>query len=182
MQPIDEKTASELKLSSLDGVYIYEVAKGGAADKAGVRKGDVLLAIDSTVVKGASAVQEKVNNYHPGDKAKLKLFRDGKEIVLDVVFQGETEATGTVAEDGSVKFYGASLKAGEKGVEITSAGNGKMAQAGAEDGYVIMYVNDQQVRKPQDVIDIAKKAKRSVTVEGLTPSGRPFFFAFGKEE
>lgn len=56
-----------------------------------------------------------------------------------------------------------------------------MASAGAEDGYVIMYVNDQQVRKPQDVIDIAKKAKRSVTVEGVTPSGRPFFFAFGKE-
>ncbi|MCQ2150847.1 MAG: trypsin-like peptidase domain-containing protein [Bacteroidales bacterium] len=182
MQPIDEKIASELKLSSLAGVYIYEVSKGGAADKAGVKKGDVLLAIDSTVVKSASAVQEKVNGFHPGDKAKLKLFRDGKEIILDVVFQGETEATGTVAEDGSVMFYGASLKAADGGVEIASAGNGKMAQAGAEDGYVIRYVNDQQVRKPQDVIDIAKKAKRSVTVEGVTPSGRPFFFAFGKEE
>lgn len=182
MQPIDEKTASELKLSSLDGVYIYEVTKGGAADKAGVKKGDVLLAIDSTAVKGPSAVQEKVNGYHPGDKAGLRIIRDGKEIVLDVVFQGEEEATGTVAEDGTVLFYGARLKAADKGVEIVSAGNGKMASAGAEDGYVIMYVNDQQVRKPQDVIDIAKKAKRSVTVEGVTPSGRPFFFAFGKEE
>lgn len=182
MQPIDEKIASELKLSSLEGVYIYEVSKGGAADKAGLKKGDVLLAIDSTIVKSGSAVQEKVNSFHPGDKAKLKIFREGKELVLDVVFQGEAEETGTVSEDGSVIFYGASLKAADRGVEIASAGSGKMAQAGAQDGYVIMYVNDQQVRKPQDVIDIAKKAKRSVTVEGVTPSGRPFFFAFGKEE
>ncbi len=182
MQPIDEKIASELKLSSLDGVYIYEVSKGGAADKAGMKKGDVLLAIDSSVVRNASAVQEKVNGFHPGDKAKLKIFREGKEIILDVVFQGEAGTTGTVSEDGSVMFYGASLKAADGGVEVVSAGSGKMARAGAEDGYVIMYVNDQQVRKPQDVIDIAKKAKRSVTVEGVTPSGRPFFFAFGKEE
>ena len=69
----------------------------------------------------------------------------------------------------------------KNGVEIVSAGNGKMAQAGAREGIIIRYVNEQAVSKPQDVIDIAKKSKRTVVIEGVTATGRPAFFAFGKE-
>ena len=57
-----------------------------------------------------------------------------------------------------------------------------MAQAGADDGYIIQFVNDKAVSKPQDVIDIAKKSKRSVFLEGVTSSGRSFYFGFGKDQ
>lgn len=179
---VNSTIAEELKLSSVKGVYISEVAKGGAADKAGLRKDDVIIAIDDTETASMSDLQVKVNGYHPGDKATVKFIRGGKEESVQVTFEGSVAETGTVDEDGSVVFYGAKLKAAEKGVEIVSAGNGKLAQAGGADGYVIRYVNDQKVSKPQDVIDIAKKAKRSVFLEGVTPAGRPFFFGFGKEE
>ena len=101
---------------------------------------------------------------------------------LPVVFLEESSVNGTVAEDGTVMFYGASLKAADKGVEIVSVGNGKIAKQGVEDGFVILYVNDQKVSKPQDVIDIAKKSRRSVFIEGITASGRPGYFGFGKDE
>lgn len=182
MSRIDDKMAKELKLSSLDGVYIHEVLNGGAAEKAGVKSGDVLVAIDSTLIKSPSALQEKVNSFHPGDKAVLKVLRDGKEHELAVVFGDGSTETGTVADDGSVMFYGAKLRAAERGVEIVSAGNGKLAKAGGEDGFVILYVNDQKVSKPQDVIDIAKKSKRSIFIEGVTAVGRPGYFGFGKDE
>ena len=180
-----------LKLSSLDGVYIDEVAKGGTAEKAGIKKGDVLIAIDGSPVRNGASVQEKINGFHPGDKATLRVIRDGKEIDVPVTFLAPAENTGTVAEDGSVSFYGAMLRSADKeklnalglknGVEIVSAGNGKMAQAGAREGIIIRYVNEQAVSKPQDVIDIAKKSKRTVVIEGVTATGRPAFFAFGKE-
>lgn len=179
---VTEKTAEELKLSSLDGVYINEVSKGGSADKAGIRKGDVIYAIDSTATKTPSELQAKVNSYHPGDEADIVLVRDGRRNVVHVVFQGAAGSTGTVNEDGTVVFYGATLKEVSNGVEIVDAGNGKLAQAGGEDGFVIQYVNDQKVRKPQDVIDIAKKSKRAVFVEGITASGRSAYFGFGKDE
>ncbi|MBO6238154.1 MAG: hypothetical protein J6N50_05125, partial [Bacteroidales bacterium] len=67
-------------------------------------------------------------------------------------------------------------------VLIVSAGNGKLARAGGEDGFLIRFVNDQKVTKPQDVIDIAKKSKRSIFIEGVTASGRPGYFGFGKDE
>ena len=70
----------------------------------------------------------------------------------------------------------------KSGVEVVSVGNGKLAAAGAEDGLIIRYVNDQAVSKPQDVVDAAAKAKRAVVIEGLTPSGRSVFFALAKEQ
>ncbi|MCQ2167857.1 MAG: trypsin-like peptidase domain-containing protein [Bacteroidales bacterium] len=174
--------ADDLKLSSMSGVYIGEVLKGGAADKAGIRKGDILTAIEGVTVKNGGAVQEKVNAYHPGDKVTVTVIRDGKKIDLPVEFQGVSDSNVAVSADGTVSFYGATLKAADNGVEIVNSGSGKMAQAGAEDGFVIQYVNEQKVKKPQDVIDIAKKAKRSIFIEGVGANGRPGYFGFGKED
>ena len=189
MQPVDDKIADEMKLSSLNGVYIVEVSKNGAAEKAGVKVGDVLVAIDSTKITTPSSVQEVVSRFSPGDKAQLTVVRDGKERTLDVTFKGTSQENGTVADDGSVAFYGSSIQAASKetlerlgiksGVEIVELGPGKLMEAGATEGFVIQYVNDQPVKTPQDVIDIVKKSKRAVFVQGMTPSGRTGYFGFG---
>ena len=181
----------KLKLSSPEGVYIREVAKGSSADKAGMKEGDVIVAIDGTDVKSGSAVLVKVNTFHPGDKAKVKIIRDGKEKELEVTFQGSSTENGTVVGDGEIAFFGTTLKEAsketlakfglKKGVEVTSVGSGKMLEAGASDGMVITYVNDQPVGTPQDVLNIAKSAKRAVYIEGVTANGRKAFFGFSKE-
>lgn len=192
MTPIDDKRAKELKLFSPNGVYIEDVQKGGSADKAGLKKGDVIIAVDSTEITTPSSVQEKVNSYHPGDKAKITVMRDGDKKVMEVTFQGTSLETGSKDVDGSVAFYGAKLKAADKetlaqyglksGVEIVSVGAGKIMDAGASEGFIIRYVNDQPVSSPEDVINVAKKAKRVVYVEGVAANGRTSYFAFGKDE
>lgn len=192
MRQIDDEKAKELKLFSPKGVYIEEVMKGGAADKAGIHKGDVLVAIDSTETGTPSSVQEKVNSYHPGDKADITVIRNGERKTLEVTFQGTSMETGAKDIDGSVAFYGAKLMEASKetcsqlglkgGVEIVSVGPGKVQEAGAEEGFVILFVNDQPVSKPEDVVNIAKKAKRGIYVEGITKYGKAAYFAFGKEE
>ncbi|MBR4827094.1 MAG: trypsin-like peptidase domain-containing protein [Bacteroidales bacterium] len=182
MSPVTDKAAKDNSLSSLDGAYINEIAKGSAADKAGMRKGDIIIKVDDTAIKTPSDLQVVVNRFHPGDKAIFSIVRDGKVQQVEVEFQGTSEATGTVTEDGSIMFYGAKLGQTDRGVEILSAGSGKLAQAGGEDGFVIQFVNDQKVSKPQDVIEIAKKARRSIVIEGVTATGRQGYFAFGKDE
>ena len=191
MTPLTDKIVKDLKLSSYDGVYITEVLKGSAADKAGIKSGDVLVAVDSARVRNAAAVQEAVNSYRPGDKAELTVIRDGKEKVVEVEFKGTMVDNGSVDEDGAVAFYGSKIKeAGkerlerlglESGVEIVSVGPGKIMDAGVSQGFVILYVNDQPVSKPQDVINIAKKAKRAIYIEGVTSYGKPSYFGFGVE-
>lgn len=189
MTPVDDKLAKELKLSSPNGVYIVEVLKGSAADEAGVRKGDVIVAVDSVRVVNASAVQEQVNRFRPGDKTTLTVVRDGKEKVLDVTFKGTSADNGSVDEEGAVAFYGSRIKEAsaetlaklgiDHGVEIVSVGPGKIMDAGVSEGFIMMYVNDQPVSKPQDVMNIIKKSKRAVFVEGVTPYGKVSYFGFG---
>ena len=179
---VNEEIAKKMKLSTPEGVYVSEVVKGGAADKAGIKSEDIITDIDGTRISTMPELQAKVNSFHPGDKATVKALRDGKAMTFAVTFQDGNIENGTVGSDGTVAFYGAQLKAVENGVQIVSAGNGKLAQAGGEDGFIIRFVNDQKVTKPQDVIDIAKKSKRSIFIEGVTANGRPGYFGFGKDE
>ena len=189
MQEIDDKIAEELKLSSRNGVYIVEVSKSGAADAAGIKAGDVLVAIDSTMITNAASVQEAVSRFSPGDEAEVTVIRDGKEKRIDVKFKGTARENGTKADDGSVAFYGSSIKSASEdtlekldiksGVEIVELGPGKLMEAGATEGFVIQYVNDIPVKTPEDIIGIVKKSKRTVFIEGITPSGRTGYFGFG---
>ena len=190
MGTVDKKIADEMKLSSVSGVYINEVSKGSAADKAGLRKDDVIIAIDGQKITDASSVQAKVAGYHPGDSADIAYIRDGKTAHVTVVFQAAAATNGEVALDGTTEFYGAKLRAADSetlkalnlksGVEIVSLGSGKMADAGARAGSIIVYVNDKPVSKPEEVVAQAKKAARAVYIEGVDRNGRAFYFGFGK--
>ena len=189
MQPVDDKIATDLKLSSRNGVYINEVSKGSAAEQAGIKSGDVLIAIDSVKITGAPSVQETVSRFSPGDKAVITVIRDGKEKEFEVTFKGTAQENGTLSDDGTVAFYGSSIREASEdvlerfglknGVEVVELGPGKMMEAGAVEGFIIQYVNDHPVKTPQDVIDIVKKSKRTVFIEGVTPSGRTGYFGFG---
>ena len=191
MSAITDEKAKELKLFSPNGVYIEEVLEGGAADKAGIRKGDVLVKVDSTAITSPSSLQEKVSSYNPGDKAAVTVIRGGDEKILEVTFQGTASETGTRDIDGSTAFYGSKIREASKetlaalglksGVEIVSVGPGKIQDAGVKDGFIILYVNDQPVSKAEDVINIVKTAKRAVYVEGVTSYGKAAYFAFGKD-
>ena len=180
-----------MKLSSTSGVIINEVSKGSAAEEAGLKKGDVLIAINGDRLTDGASVQEKVNNFRPGDTAEITYIRDGKQNTVPVTFHGTATVTGEVNVDGTTVFYGANLKAADAetlrafglrgGVSIVSVGSGKMAEAGARSGMIITYVNDEPVSKPEDVIAIAKKARRAVYIQCLDENGKSTFFGFGKE-
>ena len=190
MGNVDKKFADEMKPSSVSGVYISEVLKGSAADKAGLKENDVIVAIDGQKITDGASVQAKVNGYHPGDKATITFIRDGKTQDVQVVFQAASDAEAVAQADGGMVFYGATLKAAspetlkalglKSGVEIVSLGSGKMAEAGAKVGGIIVYVNDEPVSKPEDVVAKAKKASRAIYIEGVDKNRRSFYFGFGK--
>ena len=192
MATMTDEIAEKMKLSYEKGVYIDEVLKGSAADKAGIKPKDIIKAIDSTKISTASALQEKVNGFHPGDAAIFTIVRDGKEKTLEVVFQGDVLETGTVDVDGTTAFYGAKIRTASKellakyglkhGVEVVSVSQGKMMDSGASEGFIIQYINDEPVAKAEDVVALAKKSKRGIYVAGVTSAGKSSFFAFGKED
>lgn len=61
------------------------VAPGGAAAKAGLREEDIILSIDDKDVTFESPLHKIIRNYNPGDEIKLKVWRDGTIIDVDVI-------------------------------------------------------------------------------------------------
>ena len=89
MSAITPEMAKEKNIKSLEGAYVHEVAPGSAAERAGVKPGDVIVGIDDTANNTPAALQEKVNSYRPGDTITLKVNRGGETLNLQCTFTEE---------------------------------------------------------------------------------------------
>jgi serine protease DegQ len=85
VQEITSGLADSFKLDQARGVIIAGVLRGGPADKAGVKPGDVLLAVGDKQVAGTPNMLNVVAALAPGSRVRLKLRRDGKDLALPVV-------------------------------------------------------------------------------------------------
>lgn len=83
--------AEEYDLPVDEGAYIYSqsgttVAKGGPAEKAGIKEGDIIQKINDQTVGSQGALSTLVGQYRPGDKVTLTILRDKETIKLDLQF------------------------------------------------------------------------------------------------
>lgn len=190
MQELDGNLAKSAGIEgNFQGVYVAEVAYGGAAALAGVQRGDIIMAIDSTVVKSPSDIQEKINSFRPGESIVLSVYRNGDIKKLDVTLQGRGAGIAAAAADGSIEILGAKIgkvspELAKKlrikgGAQIVSLSNGKFKDAGVKEGMVITYINQVPVSGPEEVAAIIGKARRSVLVEGVYPNGSVYFYGVG---
>lgn len=81
----DQTTAMRYRVNDL-GTYVYQVNDGSDADKAGLLTGDLVEEIDGTKITSSSQIKEMMADYSVGDKMKIKVLRDGKEVTVTVTF------------------------------------------------------------------------------------------------
>lgn len=82
---INKETAEKYKL--VEGVYIKVVEDFGAAQKAGIRAGDVITEFDGKVVKTVEEITELKNKHSIGDTVKIKIYRNGEYKDIDLVLE-----------------------------------------------------------------------------------------------
>ncbi|MEZ6062579.1 MAG: S1C family serine protease [Planctomycetaceae bacterium] len=70
------------------GVLIRKVIAGGAAERSGLKGGDVVLQISGTEMKGPEQLVSHLQNYSPGDRIDVKVIRDNKIITVPVTLTG----------------------------------------------------------------------------------------------
>lgn len=83
----DETDAKAVGLSKVEGVWVQDVLSNSPAKKAGLEAGDVILELDGTSLTSSNQLQSLVLLKKPGEKVKLKLWRDGKAIYKDVTLE-----------------------------------------------------------------------------------------------
>ncbi len=81
-------TAKGVKLDHPRGVFVTSVIKGSAAEEAGIKEGDVILAVDGKEVNRTNELQAKIGIKNPGDVVTLKVWRDGKELTIKAKLKG----------------------------------------------------------------------------------------------
>ncbi len=68
------------------GIIILEISPNTPADRAGLRPGDIILKIDNQEIENMNQLKKILYKYKKDDKAKLTVFRNGKQIGVDIVF------------------------------------------------------------------------------------------------
>jgi serine protease DegQ len=83
-QDITPELAASFGLGRESGAIIAGVVRNGPADRAGVRPGDILLAVEGKSVKNTGEMLNLIAQLAPGAKARLTLMRQNRESMVDV--------------------------------------------------------------------------------------------------
>ena len=84
MLDITQQVKDQLSLESMEGVYVGEVISGSAADKAGMKAGDVIVQVDGRPINASSQLQEQIGRKNPGDQIIILVRRGHRSVSLQV--------------------------------------------------------------------------------------------------
>jgi serine protease Do len=117
---VDQDTAEAFRLSGRSGAFVEMVVEGHAADKGGVKHGDVIVDLDGEPVADTRDLIDTVSAMAPGTKVKLGLIRDGKRMGVTIELEerlGDDEAA--EADDAPPAEDAAASRAGLSVTELT---------------------------------------------------------------
>lgn len=181
-QEITPQIAKAMGLETTKGALVVEVAKDSPAQKAGIKQGDVLVAINGNEVKDASSIRLSISEILPGTTVPVRILREGKIMTVNVTM-GDLSKAQLSEEKYTVKdnrfFEGAivseltpgireSLNIDEtvKGVVVISVQeNSPAASMGIRPGDVIVQVNGMKIGNLSNFKQALKKMEgRKATV------------------
>ncbi|TNE81808.1 MAG: Do family serine endopeptidase [Bacteroidetes bacterium] len=189
IQDVDAKLAQDKNLSDIKGVYVADISEDGAAAKAGLKKGDVVVKVNEVEVNSSSSLQEQVSRYHPGDKISITYLRDGKEKTAQAVLknkEGNTEIIKAEPPKSAFDVDGARLSdvnsADRKslkinhGVKVSDVKKGAFKDAGIPEGFIITKVDKRPVYSAKELSALLAKKDGAFLIEGVTSSGEEKVF------
>ena len=181
-QDFVDREGKELGIDQLGGAYVGAVVEGGAASEAGVRKGDLVLAIDGVKITDPSTLQEQIAKHRPNDQVTLTIKRDGKVKQIDVVLRNKAGKTDLITRDdtdvaeslgGKFREVGRDicrkldLRGGVQVVDI--AADGILARGRVKAGFIITHINDKPI---YTLSDLGRMSGKITSIDGIYPNGR----------
>ena len=187
VRSIDSELAKEEELTINEGAYINgygDAEDKSAAKSAGIKRGDVVVKIDNTLIKSSSALIEYVGRKRPGDKLNITVSRKGKVVEIPVTLKNREGNVNTVKreEPDAVASLGMALEELEpktlkkldlnNGVQVKSLENGKVSKyTEMREGFIITRIDNNDIKSVKEVYSIlkSKRAGELITFEGVYP-------------
>ncbi|PKQ60447.1 S1C family serine protease [Labilibaculum manganireducens] len=188
IRTVDANLADEFKIDKIEGVYVAGINEDGAAENAGIKKGDIILNIEGKVVNSSAELQEQISKFHPGDKIKVLIKRDEERKQIEVVLRNRLGNT-NVIKSKDLAFLGAEfepISTQEKyrlqinrGVRVKNLRDGKFKDEEIKEGFIIYKINETPIFKVDDIKDALQDVKNGgVFISGIYPDGSVKYYAF----
>src|SRR5215207_4645049 len=79
IQPVTKEVAEAIGLKEARGALVAEAVKGSPAEKAGIKTGDTILAVEGQPIREARDLSRRIAAYAPGRTVQVTVYRDGQE-------------------------------------------------------------------------------------------------------
>jgi len=181
--------AEEENISEVKGVYVTDIVPGGAADKAGLRNGDVVLKFEGRKTDTAAELQEQISKKRPGEKVTLQVLRNKKKRDYELILEnlsGGTEIVQAGKDSGII--FGVRLEPlslAEKseyrisnGMKVIRVQNGRFDDLGIRVGYIIFEVNGKDINNYEDIKNATEDGTELRSLKGLQSNGTYFSYQF----
>lgn len=182
------------ELQKVIGVQIDDFSDRSPSKAAGIKKGDVIKSINNVAIRNFNELQSQIGRYRPGDKVKVIVDRDNKEMIFTVELQndqGSTDLTKAVDGMGSLGATLAELSNEKKqklgissGVEVIAVeNNGKFRKEGINKGFIILRINNIPVNTEADIAKIvqmtvtSKSEDKAILIAGFYPNSKTQYIA-----
>lgn len=191
IQDISSELAKEHKLNTTSGVYIADIVDNGAAAESGIKKGDVIIAVNGKKTRTTSELQERIGRNRPGDEVEVTVLRKEKEQNFNLVLRNKMGNTELIERDVLLKkqLLGAEFRDVPPGlaqrlrirggVQIKDTGKGKIKEAGIKEGFIVLQVDKKQVSNFEDLYTMLNNKSGGVLIEGVYPNGIRGYYGVG---
>lgn len=176
VQSINQELADSFGLPRPMGALVGAVESGLAADKAGIKPGDVIVSVDGQAIEDSAMLSRLIADQKPGRDIRLEIIRNGKRSSLEVEL-------GTAASDMAARGDAApsNAKPGRLGVVVreldpeardaesaqgvfVERAEGAAARAGVRAGDIILAVNSNSVRDLAELKTLIEKAPDQIAL------------------
>ena len=190
-----KEQGKDIDLGTMEGIYVAKVTEESAAEEAGLKEGDVIIAIDGKEMNKMADMQEYLAKKRPGDKVTVTYLRDKKKNTKSITLKNEQGNT-QVVKKADLDVLGGNFRSvtdAQKqqlnigyGLEVLKVNSGKLKNAGITKGFIIQRVNDNAVKTIEDLQNIVKYASTSkdpvLYIQGVYPTGKKAYFAVPLED
>jgi S1-C subfamily serine protease len=161
----------DVNVKEFKGVLLGDLSRGGAAAKAGLQEGDIIIRLNEAEINSKSAFEEELSYRYPGDKVSIDYLRNGKKLSATVTLFNKNGDTNLVKRKiFSDATLGANLEAVDYGVRVNKIRDGLFSRLGLPENYTIVSINRQRVKDPKEVIDFFNEFKGQVYLYGFNSS------------
>ena len=176
VQDLNQALADSFGVKDVGGALVSSVATGSAADKAGLKSGDVITAVDGKPVLRSGQLSSLIGMATPGEHVKLQVWRNRSEQTVEAKLGGADAADKTMADAGAASEQGQlglalrPLTGAEKRDAKVDSGlviegvQGPAQRAGIQQGDVLLAINGKSVQSIDQVKDVVSGKPKSVAL------------------